>query len=290
MLEFLTAVQEFPFLRLALLTGLLTSVACGVVGSYVVTRRITYIAGAMAHICLGGIGFAKYLNVSCGWTAVRPVHGAVVSALLAAGIIGIVSLRAKEREDTIIGALWAIGMATGILFIAKTEGYNEDLMSWLFGNILMTSEGDLALLAGLDLLIVAVSVIFHNQLLAVCFDQEYARLRGVPVEAFYMLLLGLTALTVVVLSTIVGVVMVIALITLPAAVAGQFAKRLWHMMALATALCATFTTLGLAVSYEPDLPPGATIIVLAGAAYLLVMVGRGILSRLRKPRAKGGQA
>ncbi|HEY5496978.1 MAG TPA: metal ABC transporter permease [Syntrophales bacterium] len=270
---FLTDLPRFPFLQYALLTGLLVSVACGIIGSYVVTRRITYIAGSIAHTVLGGLGAARYCQTVYHWEWFHPLYGAVLAALVSAVIIGVVSMRARQREDTVIGALWAVGMATGILFIFKTPGYNEDLMSYLFGSILMVSPQDLWMIAGLDILVVIVSVVFYNQFLALCFDEEFARLRGVHVEFYYLLLLCLTALTVVLLVTVVGIVMVIALLTLPAAVAGELTKRLWHMMALATVLTALFTTAGLAVSYGPDLPAGATTIIIAGIAYLLIVTG-----------------
>jgi len=196
-------------------------------------------------------------------------------------IIGLVSMRAKQREDTVIGSLWAVGMATGILFIYKTPGYNEDLMSYLFGSILMVSPQDLWMIAGLDILVVIAGVLFYNQFLALCFDEEYARLRGVHVEFYYLVLLCLTALTVVLLVTVVGIVMVIALITLPAAVAGELTKRLWHMMALSTVLTVLFTTAGLAFSYGPDLPAGATTIIIAGTTYLLVVLGLRVFRLLR---------
>ncbi|MFA5182189.1 MAG: metal ABC transporter permease [Syntrophales bacterium] len=270
---FLTDLPRYPFLQYALLTGLLVSVACGIIGSYVVTRRITYIAGSIAHTVLGGLGAARYCQTVYHWEWFHPLYGAVLAALVSAVIIGLVSMRARQREDTVIGALWAVGMAAGILFIFKTPGYNEDLMSYLFGSILMVSPQDLWMIAGLDILVVIVGVLFYNQFLALCFDEEFARLRGVHVEFYYLLLLGLTALTVVLLVTVVGIVMVIALLTLPAAVAGELTKRLWHMMALSTVLTALFTTAGLAVSYGPDLPAGATTIIIAGMAYLLVVTG-----------------
>ena len=163
-------------------------------------------------------------------------------------------------------------MATGILFIFKTPGYNEDLMSYLFGNILMVSSSELWLIGGLDLIVVLAGLLFYNQLMAVCFDEEFARLRGIHVELFYLLLLCLTALTVVLLVTVVGIVMVIALLTLPAAAAGHFSQRLWQMMALSVVLAFFITTVGLVVSYGPDLPAGATTIVLAGVVYILVAV------------------
>ncbi|MEA2040331.1 MAG: metal ABC transporter permease, partial [Thermodesulfobacteriota bacterium] len=226
MAEFIADLQQQTFLQYALLTGLLASIACGVIGSYVVTRRITYIAGGIAHSVLAGMGAARYCETVYNWKWLHPLYGAVVAALVAAIIIGLVSLRARQREDTVIGAVWAIGMAIGILFIFKTPGYNEDLMSYLFGSILMVSANDLWLIAGLDVLIVTVVLVFYRQFLAVCFDEEFARLRGIRVEFYYLMLLCLIALTVVLLVTVVGIVMVIALLTLPAAIAGKFSKKL----------------------------------------------------------------
>jgi zinc transport system permease protein len=270
---FLSDLLRYPFLQYALITGVLASIACGIIGSYVVTKRISYIAGSIAHTVLGGLGAARYFQTVYRWEWLHPLYGAVFAALISAVIIGLVSMRAKQREDTVIGSVWAVGMAMGILFIYKTPGYYEDLMSYLFGSILMVSPQDLWMIAGLDILIVIAGVLFYNQFLALCFDEEYARLRGVHVEFYYLVLLCLTALTVVLLVTVVGIVMVIALITLPAAVAGELTKRLWQMMALSAVLTVLFTTTGLAVSYGPDLPAGATTIVIAGITYLLVVSG-----------------
>ena len=219
-LETLARPDEGMFLRYALAAGLLASVACGVIGSYVVTRRITYIAGGIAHCVLGGMGAARYLQIVHGWEWCHPLYGAVAAALMAAFVIGMVSLHAREREDAVIGAVWAVGMAVGILFIWKTPGYNEDLMSYLFGNISMVTRDSLWLILALDVVVVAAGLAFYHQFVAVSFDEEFARLRGVRVEFYYFLLLGLTALTVVLLVTVVGIVLVIALLTLPAAIAG----------------------------------------------------------------------
>ena len=266
--EFLQALWRYPFLQYAVATGLLASVACGVVGSYVVVRRITYVAGGISHCVLGGMGAAMYLNKVHGWTWLHPLHGATIVALAAAMVIGVVGLRYKQREDTVISAIWAVGMAAGVLFIAKTPGYASDLMSYLFGNILMVTPADLRLIVALDAVVLAAALVFHKQFQAVCFDEEFARVRGLRVEFYYLLLLCLTALTTVLLVTVVGIVMVIAMLTLPVAVAGRFARRLWHMMILSVLLSAVLTTAGLAVSYAPNLPAGATIIALSGAAYL----------------------
>lgn len=244
-------------------------------------RRISYIADGIAHTVLGGMGAALYFQKVYHWQGVMPIHGALVTAVIAAIIIGLVSLWAKQREDTIISALWAVGMAIGIVFISRTPGYNEDLMGYLFGNILMVSSNDLWMLAGLDVIIVVLGLLFYNQFLAVCFDDEFARLRGVRVEVFYLLLLCLAALTVVVLATVVGIVMVIALLTLPIGIAALFSTTMWRMMLISTVLCAVFTTSGLALSYAPDYPAGATTIIIAGAAYLVATTLKWALSRGR---------
>ncbi len=271
---FFQALTQHPFLQYALLAGVLAAVPCGVVGSYVVIRRISYIAGGIAHTVLAGLGLVHYLQVVHGFTLISPMTGAVIAALLAALLIGWVSLRFKQREDTVIGAVWAMGMALGIVFISLTPGYTTDLMSYLFGNILMVTAQDLWLIAILDVVVLAVVIFFHKQLLAVCFDSEFATLRGVKVERFYFLLLGLTALTVVLLVSVVGIILVIALLTLPAAMANLFAGRLRNMMILAGGLSAVLTTAGLALSYGPDLPAGAVTILLTGLAYFGAVILR----------------
>lgn len=269
---------SMPFLRFAMLGGVLASLAFGIMGSYVVVRKISSIAGAIAHCVLGGIGAALYCQNRLGWTWCDPMYGAIVAALLAAVLLGLVSIYARQREDTVIGALWAIGMAIGILFIAKTPGY-VDAMSYLFGNILLVTRRDLALIVGLDVLVVVVAVVFYHQFLAVCFDSRFARLRGIRVQFYYLLLLLLTALTIVLLLPVVGIVMVIALLTLPAAVAGHFSKRLWAMMALASVFSMVFVAGGIGISYSHDLPAGPVIIILAGVAYLAAALFRVIRGR-----------
>lgn len=281
MQQFITDVQIYPFLQHALLTGILASVACGIIGTYVVVRRISYIADGIAHAVLGGMGAALYIQKVHDMPGVLPIHGAIVTAIFAAIIIGLVSLWAKQREDNVISAIWAVGMAAGIIFISRTPGYNEDLMSYLFGNILLVSSTDLWTLAGLDFVILVIGVLFYNQFLAVCFDDEFARLRGLNVEFFYLLLLCLTALTVVVLSTVVGIVMVIALLTLPIGIAALYSATLWRMMILSAILCAAFTTSGLALSYGPDYPAGAATIIIAGAAYLATTTLKWVSTRGR---------
>jgi zinc transport system permease protein len=248
-------------LQTAVAAALLASVGCGMMGTYVVVKRIAFIAGGIAHTVLGGMGAAVYYGFD-------PLHGALPAAIAAALLIGWVRLHWQAQEDTLIGALWAIGMAIGILFIAKAPGYQADLMSYLFGNILLVPRGSLWFMLALDIVLLAAILAYQQQFLAVAFDEEFARLRGVPVSFFYLLLLVLVAVTVVLLIQIVGLILVLALLTLPAAVAGHYAHSLGKMMVIATLLGGALSIAGLAVSYGPDLPAGPTIILLAGAVYV----------------------
>ncbi|MBN1395806.1 MAG: metal ABC transporter permease [Pirellulales bacterium] len=278
MVDFLEALNDpaVAFLRYALLAGLLASVSLGVVGSYVVVRRITYLAAAIAHCVLGGVGAAVYLQQTQQWAWCNPMFGATAAALLAALVIGLVSLYAREREDTVIGAVWVVGMSIGLLFFYKTPRF-VDPMSYLFGNILLVSARDVWMVAAMGAAVAAFGLGFYNKLLAVCFDEEFAALRGVRARLYYLLLLCLTAVAVVLMVRVVGIVLVIALVTLPAAVAGHFAQRLWQMMILAVLCSMACVFAGLAISYPTDLRPGPTIVLIAGAAYLLT----AILARLR---------
>lgn len=280
MSEFISALTDpnVSFLRNALFAGILASFSFGIVGSYVVVKRISYIAGAISHCVLGGIGAALYIKGVYGITWCTPTIGAIVASLLSALIIGFVSLRSKEREDSVIGALWVLGMAIGILLISKTPGYT-DPMSYLFGNILLITTHDLWVIAGLGAFIILTGILLYNKLLSTCFDEEFARLRGVNTNLYYLILLCLTALTIVLMVRIVGIVMVVALLTLPAAIASKFAKRLWQMMVLSIFVSMTCVTTGLAVSYGPDLPSGATIVAIAGSFYLLLIAGAHIKSK-----------
>ncbi len=262
------------------MAGLLASLACGVIGTYVVTRRISLIAGSLAHSVLGGMGAAYYLRVVHDLQWLHPLHGAIAAALLAAFIIAAVQTWSSEREDTVISALWAVGMSVGIVFIFRTPGYKTDLMTYLFGNIVMADIKAIQLLVALDIAVVVTGILFYHQLLAVCFDEEFARIRGIKTGFYYTLLLCLTALTIVTLIYVVGIVLVIALLTLPVAIAGQFTKKLWQLMLLSALLSALFTTLGLALSFEPDLPAGATTVLLAGTVYATVKLLSGPCLRL----------
>ncbi|GGP68928.1 metal ABC transporter permease [Shewanella saliphila] len=270
------------FLQYAIVGGLLASLACGVVGSFVVARRATYVAGAIAHCVLGGMGAARYMQRVHDIEWMTPLLGATVAAVIAALIVAAVTASGRQREDTVLSAIWAIGMAVGISFITATPGYYEDLMSYLFGNILMIGTADLQHMAVLDAVIVILMLLFYDKFLVISFQPELAKLRGIRVRAYHTLLLILISLTVVLLTQVVGLVMVIALLTLPAATALHFAQRLWIAMLIATSLCFLFTVSGIALSYGPELPAGATVIQVAGGTYLLAIASKWLWKKLNK--------
>lgn len=272
MIEFLTALSDpdLSFLRYALLLGLLGSIPLGAVGTFVVARRISYLASAIAHSVLGGVGASLYASGVLGWDWFHPLVGALVAALLASGLIGWVSMRAREREDAAIGAIWVTGMAIGLLFIARTPGY-VDPMAYLFGDILLVRSADLWLAGAIGAVVLVLLALWHRQIIAVCFDAEFASIRGVRADGIYLLLLLLTALTVVILVTLVGVVLVIALLTLSPAIASQTARGLGRMLFVAICLNMAFIFCGLGASYCLDLPTGPSIILCAAVVYLLTI-------------------
>ena len=256
---------QYDFMRNALLAGLLAAVACGIVGVYVVTKRIVFISGGIAHASFGGIGLGYLIGIS-------PVLGATFFALASALGMGLVTRKTRLPEDTVIGILWAMGMAMGIIFIGLAPGYAPDLFSYLFGNILTVPLSDLLLMLVLDVIIIGVVVALYKEFLALAFDEEFGTVVGVPVEVLYLLLLCMIALTVVILIRVVGIILVIALLTIPAALARQFTHDLRKMMLLAILFGALFAFGGLWLSYIFDVASGATIILLSGTVLLAFFV------------------
>ena len=284
---------QFDFMRNALLAGVFVSIACGVIGTFVVIKRIVFISGGIAHAAYGGIGLGYYfkyavLPVLLTDTALAqldprpgyyPLAGAILFSLVAAVAMGWVQRKTRQRADTIIGVLWAIGMAIGIIFVDLTAGYKADLMSYLFGSILAVQPSELFIILGLDVVIILLAALFYKELLAVSFDETFATVENVPVDVIYIVLLCMIALTVVMMMRVVGLIMVIALLTMPAAISGQFVKDMKRMMALASILGILFTTTGLWLSYTWNLTSGATIILVSGAGYLLSLAVKPLARR-----------
>ncbi len=267
MIEFFEALQTVPLIRYALIAGIFSSLSFGVMGSFVVTRRIGYIAAAIAHSSLGGIGAAIYFSRKYDLEWLTPMGGALVAALISALIIGMISLRAKEREDTIIGGVWATGMATGLLFMHFAPGRGVNLESYIFGNILLTSQADVIAAAVLSLVVLSVTLLFYHKLVAVCFDEEFSRLRGINSGGYFLLLLVLISISIVLLVGLTGIILAIALIVLPAATASRFNKQLWKIMVSSVVLTLIYTVFGLAFSFVSETPTGPVIVLIAALVY-----------------------
>ena len=274
-----------PFLATGLAAGLLASLACGIVGPFVVTRRIVFLGGAVAHVAVGGLGAAIFLQYAApavfGW--LRPLHGAAAAAVAAALVLARLDPAGGHRTggdrpvaaDTVIGALWATGMAIGILLIKLTPGYHTELMSYLFGNLAYVSAADVRLMLGLDAVIVATVLLYHKRFVALCLDPEQARLQGVPVRRTSAVLLVLVALTVITLTHVVGLILVIALLSLPAATAGLLVRRLPPMIALSVVIAALSTTVPRIAVYGTRVSPEPAIVLAAGVLFLMAAGWRG---------------
>lgn len=267
MISFFEALRTNPMLLSAVIAGLAASIVSGIIGSYVVVKRIVFISGSISHSVLAGIGLSLWLERTQGITWISPLYGALVAAVVSALIIGWVTLYYRQREDTVIAALWSIGMAVGVLFISQTPGSNVELTNFLIGNILWVSPTDLIILFGLDLAVVIIVMCLYNRFLAICFDEEQARLQGGAVNALYILLLILISIAIVLLIQVVGVILVMTMLTIPAAIANLFTMHLSRMMFIATILSALFCVCGTALAYHLDWPGGATIALMAGVVY-----------------------
>lgn len=275
-LAFFADMAVNPFLGSGLLAGLLASVACGVVGPYVVTRRLLFLAGAVAHMAVGGLGAALYLRhrLPDALSFLEPLHGATAAAVLGAVLLALVEDRARERLDTLVAALWSVGMAVGILLVKLTPGYHAELMSYLFGNLSLVDTAGLLQILVLDVVVGGVTLLFHRRFLALCLDAEQARLQRLSVLATQMVLLVLVALTVVALTRIVGLILVLALLSLPAATAGRLTRRLAPAIPLAIGIAALLTTAPRIFVYGTAVSPEAAVVLAAGALYLAVAVLR----------------
>lgn len=264
---------QYEFMRNALAAGLLASVICGIMGTLVVVNRIVFLSGGIAHAAYGGIGLSFFF----GWPY---LFGTLGFSLASAMVMAAVSLRAKHRADTVIGVVWALGMAFGIILIDLTPGYSVDPMSYLFGSILAVPRIDLWIMLVFGAMSALLTVFYYNDLLAMSYDEEFARIRGVPVTALYFGMIGLLAVGVVMVIRVVGLILVIALLTIPPYIVEKYTKSLVQMMVSASILGALFTVSGLWLAYRFNLTSGASIIVVAGFVFFLSL----LFDRLRITR------
>jgi zinc transport system permease protein len=256
---------QHSFMQRALVAILLASVACGIVGTYVVVRKMLFISGGVSHASLGGVGMGIYLGTNL-------VGGALIFALASALGIGAISRRGGQAQDIAIAMIWVTGMALGFVFDNLASGYQgESLESYLFGLVQLVPTSDLILIAVLDAVIVMTVLLLYREFLALSFDEEFGKVIGIPVERLYYVLICLIALTVVILVGLVGVLLAIALIAVPPAIARQYTHTLWKMMLLSVLLSALVNTFALWLSFYwlPDLSPGPLIALVNVAAFVL---------------------
>ena len=264
----MTEMFEYAFIRNAFILSILASIACGVVGTLITVNRMSSFTGSIAHASFGGLGLAYLLGI-------HPMIGATVFALGSALGIGAISDRTKLGSDTAMAALWATGMAAGLVFIKLSGSYSSDLMSWLFGSLMAVSQMDIYLTGALDLFIICSVILLYKEFTGISYDLEFTRIQGVPVWFVRGLFFVMAALTTIVLMKVTGLIMVIALLTIPAAIAEKFSSSLWKMMISSSILSLLFGITGLCFAWWFDLPAGPAIILTSSTVYFAVLILRG---------------
>jgi zinc transport system permease protein len=253
---------EYKFILNSLLAGILASISCGIIGTYIVTRRMVFLSGGITHSSFGGIGLGYYLGFN-------PIISAAIFGVLSALGIEFVSKRTNVREDSAIGILWSFGMAVGIMFVFLTPGYAPNLMSYLFGSILTVSTLDILLMSGLSIILILVFTLFYRIILFVSYDQEYAKTHNIAVSFINYFLIALVALTIVLNIKVVGIILVISLLTIPQSVANLFTKKFQNIIVFSIVIALIGAFMGLIISYQINIPSGASIIFSLVMIFLL---------------------
>lgn len=253
---------SMEFMQNAMVAAVLVAVACGVMGTFVVVNRLTSLSGGVAHASFGGVGLAVFLGFS-------PMLGSLGFALACAMLMGLLTWRDRKNADTFIGVIWAGGMALGVILTDLTPGYNGEMMSFLFGSLLTVPSELLYWMGALLVIILAAVVANFRKFLAISYDPEFARVQGLPVQVYYMFLIALIALTVVIAVQAVGMILVIALLTIPAYIAESYARNLSHMMILSVVMSLFLVVAGLLLACQLNFVVGPTIIACGVLLYAL---------------------
>ncbi|MFA9372021.1 MAG: metal ABC transporter permease [Labilibaculum antarcticum] len=269
---------QYNFFLNAVWAAILASISCGIIGSYIVARRIVFISGGITHASFGGIGLAWYLGLN-------PVFGAAVFGVLSALGIEWLSKKTDVRQDSVIGILWALGMALGIIFIYMTPGYAPNLMSFLFGNILTVGALDLYLLLGLCLITIAIFLFLLRPILFVAFDEEFARTQKAPVQFLNYLMISLVALAIVLNIRVVGIILVISFLTIPQTIANMFTSDFKKMILGSIAFGILGSFIGLLVSYRINAPSGATIIFSFVILFIVAKIVQLVMISAKRKKA-----
>jgi len=274
-LIYMLEILQYSFFSNALLIGVLSGIACGIIGSFIVIKKISFISGSIAHASFGGIGLAYFFGFN-------PVLGAIIFSILSALGIGYINKKNKKQEDASIGAIWAIGMAIGLIFIYFTPGYAADLFTYLFGNILLSTTQDIWYVFILDIFIVASVAYLFKWLVVMIFDEEFAMVTNIPVFALYLFFLVLVALSIVVLIKSVGVILVIALLTLPASSAQLLSNNFKKIIAWSIFLAIFVNIFGIFLSYYLNIPSGPAIIFLAAIVYIIILLFKKYTLKIKR--------
>ena len=265
---------KYQFFINSLIAAVFTSLSCGIIGTYVVSKRIVFISGGISHASFGGIGLGYFLGIN-------PIIGAAGFAVISSLGIEFISKKSDLRKDSIIGILWAFGMAVGIFFIFITPGYSPNLMSYLFGNILSVSNFDIYLMALLNMAIILFFILLYKEILFIAFDEEYAISQRLPVKFVNYILLCLIALTIVVNIRIVGIILVISLLTIPQAIAGLFSKNFKNIIFLSIVFALLSSISGLFISYQLNIPSGASIIFSSIILFIILKIIKTLYIRIK---------
>lgn len=252
-MNFIAEIFQYQFLAHAALACLLCGIACGIIGTYVVCRRLVFLSGGITHASFGGIGMAYYFGAN-------PLLGALIFAILSAWGIETFTSRKQIREDSAIGLIWSLGMAIGIIFIYLTPGYAPNLMSFLFGNILSVTSTDIIWMAIVDTLILLIFATMYRPILYVAFDREYARSQNFPTRIISYLMATLVAITIVISIRVVGIVLLISLLTIPAVIGNLISKSFNRILLYGSVIAALSAFAGLYISYKTNIPSGASTI------------------------------
>jgi len=251
-------ILSYEFIQNAIAAGILASIICGLIGPFVVSKRMVFVSDGLSHTAFGGLGIAY-------WAGINPLYGAVIFVILTAVIIGLFEEKSLYRNDLLIGILWAVGMAIGIIFIYITPGFAPDLMSFLFGNILTVPRSNIVFTGALVCIVLVIMSVFYKGFVSITLDEEFSRSRGLPVKSLNVGLLLLVAISIVALIQVVGIVLIIALLTIPVAIANELSIRFKTIMLISIVIGAIICLGGLWASYFVELPSGAVIILIGGA-------------------------
>ncbi|MDF1559088.1 MAG: metal ABC transporter permease [Bacteroidales bacterium] len=270
---------EYSFVVRSLLGALFASITAGIAGTYIVSKRLVFLSGGITHASFGGIGLGYFLGIS-------PVLGAAVFGLGAALGMEYMSARGRMREDSAIGILWALGMAVGIIFIYLTPGYAPNLMSYLFGSILTVTYGDLIALGIISLVLIIYTALYYRTLLYISFDENYARTFTRHVDLFKYISVGLTGLAIVLNIRMAGVIMIIALLTIPANIVMLYTREYLRIIVLSTVVSFIAISAGFAISWFINLPTGATNVTVLVLFWLIARAVRTLRGSLNSDKIK----